>query len=224
MSKAIAPWRATVGATDTWASAYLDLVQQRLVRLITQWLHHELERGDFLVLPPEQKQTVPIGPLELSIRPDRIDKVDGGYVFIDYKTSANLHTNHWLGDRPEAPQLPLYALLAEPDEVRGLAFARVRPGKDMAWLSMEDEAGIFPAKRKRSLHNLNDHLEAWRTELERLAVDFAEGNTEIDPKTFPHTCQHCAHRLLCRLDAETLLASEENTRDRSPDPEGSREG
>ena len=220
VKEAISPWRAGIGPSDTWAAAYLDLVQQRLVRLIMLWLHHELERGNFLVLPPEQKQTVPIGPLELSIRPDRIDKVDGGYVFIDYKTSANVHTSHWLGERPEAPQLPLYALLAEPDEVRGLAFARVRPGKDMAWLGMEDEVGIFPPKRNRPLRNLNDDLDAWRIELERLAVDFAEGNTDIDPKTFPGTCQYCAHRLLCRLDAETLLASEQD----GEDPELSLDG
>ncbi len=211
--EAIAPMRAGVGAEDAWASAYLDIIQQRLVRVIALWLQHELERGNFLVLPPEQKQTVPIGPLELSIRPDRIDKVDGGYVFIDYKTSANLHTNHWLGERPEAPQLPLYALLAEPDEVRGLAFARVRPGKDMAWLSMEDEAGIFPAKRTRPLRNLTEDLDAWRTELERLATDFAQGHTDVSPKSFPGTCQYCAHRLLCRLDAEAFLASERDDTD-----------
>jgi ATP-dependent helicase/DNAse subunit B len=207
--------RRRITEQDAWTKAYLGVLEQRLTTLLLRWLENELERGGFSVLPPEQEQTVPVGPLELTVRPDRIDKVEGGFVFVDYKTSFDLSTDDWLGERPNAPQLPLYALLAEPDEVRGLAFARVRPGKDMAWLSLEDQPGLFPPKRGDALHDLAQELENWRLELDRLASDFAAGRAEIDPKQYPHACKYCEQRLLCRLDAAALLAGAQQ----EPEPE-----
>ena len=160
------------------------------------------------MLPPEQGQTIAIGPLELHVRPDRIDKVEGGYVFVDYKTSSALSTEDWLGERPAAPQMPLYALLGEADEVQGVAFARLRPGGEMSWLSLQDQEGIFPTDRSNTLHDLEHEAERWQQELTRLASDFAEGKTAIDPKIYPQTCKYCEQRLLCRLDAATLLAGD----------------
>ena len=191
---------------ESWVSAYLAVFEQRLCNLIHQWLKHELDRGDFTVLPPEQQQTVEIGPLLLRVRPDRIDKVADGFVFVDYKTSSALSTRDWIGERPDEPQLPLYALLGESDEVRGVAFARLRPGGDMTWLSIQDKAGLFPGKRGNAVHNLTEELERWRDELNRLAFDFADGRTSINPKSFPKTCTYCEQRLLCRLDATSLMA------------------
>ena len=34
----------------------------------------------------------------------------GNYVVLDYKTSDNLNVDDWDGERPDAPQLPLYAV------------------------------------------------------------------------------------------------------------------
>ena len=194
---------------DPWAQNYLRVLEQRLATLLGHWLDHEMARADFTVLPPEQDTSISVGPLELKIRPDRIDKVDGGFVLVDYKTSSALNTNQWLGDRPDAPQLPLYALLGEAEEVLGLAFARLRPGKDMGWLSVQDRENLFPKKGSK-LRNLPDQIELWRQDLNRLATDFAEGRADVDPKAYPSSCQYCDHRLLCRLDAATLLATEGN--------------
>ncbi len=196
------------GSRPAWETAYLEICERRLRNLIDNWLEHELERSDFTVLPPEQEQLVQVGPLELKVRPDRIDRVDGGFVFIDYKSSADLSTEHWLGERPQAPQLPLYTLLGEAEEVRGLAFARIRPGHDMRWIGLQQEEGDLRHKRGIKLHNLELQVAAWREELDRLAFAFAQGVTSVDPKAYPKTCKYCEQRLLCRLDTATLLTAD----------------
>lgn len=200
-------------AATGWDRAYLEVCESRLCALIESWLEHELGRSDFAVLPPEQEQSVLVGPLQLKVRPDRIDRVgdpDGGYVFIDYKTSADLSIQHWLGERPHAPQLPLYTLLAEADEVRGLAFARLRPGKDMKWIGLQKQEGDLRHKRGIKLHDLEWQIAEWRDELARLASEFAAGVTTVNPKSYPKTCTYCEQRLLCRLDAAKLLTGVED--------------
>lgn len=207
--------RTRLRNSGAWPTAYLDVLQDRLTSLISRWLRFELDRGHFTVLAPEQKQTVNVGPLELSVRLDRVDKVESGYVFIDYKTALDLKTSHWLGDRPDLPQLPLYTLLAEPREVRGVAFARLRPGDDMAWISLHDQPGIFPAKKRERFHDLEAEMAAWRAELDRLAHAFAAGDAQVDPKQYPRTCLHCDQRLLCRVNPSALISGA----DLAPDPE-----
>ncbi len=193
---------------DRWGAAYFDVLESRFVRLLEDWLVFELEREPFHVLPPEQKGTVKVGPLELSIRPDRIDLVGDGRVLVDYKSSSQLSTNDWLGERPDAPQLPLYVLATEAETVHGLAFARLRRGKTMGWVGLADRPKLFSPKGRSAKVTLAVQIELWRVELERLAEEFAEGRAEVDPKHHPQTCQYCAHRPLCRLDAETLLAQD----------------
>jgi hypothetical protein len=197
--------RTRTDGQDAWTGAYLDVLERRFRRLLSLWLDAELQRSPFTVLAPEQKQLLDIGPLQLSVRPDRLDRVDDGFVLIDYKSSATLSTKHWFGERPDAPQLPLYALLSEPDEIRGLAFARVRPGKSMGWLSLADTAGLFPKSKDNDVRNLEDEIQLWRIELERLAEAFAHGEAQVAPKLYPDTCQYCGQRLLCRLNPAALL-------------------
>ena len=192
-------------AADRWTEAYLDVAKRRLRHLMLRWLETELLRGNFTVLQQEEKQLISVGPLELSVRPDRIDKVDGGLIFVDYKTSQALSADDWLGERPLAPQLPLYALLADPEEVRGLAFGRVRAGTDMGWISLQSEAGLFPRKGGVNAADLQEQVALWRAELTRLAEQFAAGFVDIDPKSYPKTCEFCQQRLLCRLNPESLL-------------------
>ena len=221
VADALSRLRAKDAREDRWTSSYVALFEQRLGSLLARWLQHELKRGPFEVLPPEQGQSVAVGPLELHVRPDRIDKVDGGgYVFVDYKTSSALSTEDWLGERPLAPQLPLYTLLGEAEEVQGVAFARLRPGEEMTWLSLQGREHLFPQDRNNTLHELKDEVGRWREELDRLACDFAEGRTAIDPKLYPNTCKYCDQRLLCRRDAATLLAGDEKMRSETEEHNG----
>ena len=210
VAKAFERQRASVTSDDDWSLSFLSLSEERLVRLLETWLGFELQRGDFTVLPPEQERSVEIGPLELTVRPDRVDRVEGGFVFVDYKTSLDLHTRHWLGERPDAPQLPLYTLLGEAEEVRGLAFAQLRPGQKMGWIGLQKDQGDIHTDPKTRVHDLELQTKAWREELSRLAHAFAEGVTDVDPKSYPHTCRFCEQRLLCRIDRSAWLAQDED--------------
>jgi ATP-dependent helicase/nuclease subunit B len=140
------------------------------------------------------------------VRVDRIDSVGDGVFFIDYKTGYDAHPKQWEGERPDDPQLPLYTLLPEAEELKGVAFARVRTGRDMKWMGYQAEDGILPASRsKGNVRELGPLVDEWRETLTRLAEDFASGKADVHPKSFEINCARCAQRLLCRLDPASLL-------------------
>ncbi len=212
---ALQPLHPSPAIQTTWTSAFIHILHERYTRLLVRWLDCELERSPFTILATEEERTLSIGPLELSIRIDRIDRihridrvdqVKGGQIFIDYKTTYTLNPEQWLGTRPDAPQLPLYALLADPEQLRGIAFGRVRWDKDIGFVSLSDQPNLFSKSSKKPSHDLTAQREEWQSELSALAEAFADGDTSVDPKTYPNTCEYCAHRLLCRLDPTTLLA------------------
>jgi probable DNA repair protein len=196
---------------NAWDAAYLDVQQERLRRLLRQWLQLELERGDFTVLDSERKEIIAVGPLRLSVRLDRIDQVHDeegtpGVVFVDYKSGRGATPAAWRGARPDEPQLPLYALLGDPEELRGIAFARVRANTEMQWAGIASQPAILPRKGSR-IEDLVTLTSEWRSTLTQLAEDFFDGRANVQPKNYPITCTHCGHRLLCRLDVNTLLPS-----------------
>jgi probable DNA repair protein len=198
-----------------WETAYIEMQHSRIFNLLSQWLDKELERGPFTVLERELTQQIPIGPLTLDVRFDRIDAVQSddasGFVLVDYKSGRGGHPSAWQDDRPLDPQLPLYALLYEPAELKGLAFANLRLGKDMKWLGYQAEDGILPKSRTNTTVDFEQQLSAWHTTLTMLAEDFFHGRTGVDPAHYPHTCEHCAQRLLCRLDPSSLLDADDAT-------------
>jgi len=181
-----------------------------LQRLLLQWLDKELERGSFQVQHLEHDEFIGIGPLDLKLRIDRLDLVKDGVFLVDYKTSYSSDPRNWLGERPDEPQLPLYALLPDAGELKGLAFAKVRPGRDMKWLGYQDTEGLIPGTPAKTVIDMQHQIEEWRTTLTTLAEDFANGAAAVHPKDYPTTCIHCAQRLLCRLDPTTLLTATED--------------
>jgi probable DNA repair protein len=196
-----------------WDSSFLSMQQQRLFTLLSAWLGTELQRGPFTVLDSEQQQQIPLGPLTLNVRLDRIDSVltsaGEGFVLVDYKTGNSGHPSGWEGERPDEPQLPLYALLDADEQLKGLAFAKVVAG-EMKWLGYQQEEGILPASRVNQVVDLTAFVADWRDKLERLAYDFANGHATVDPKDYPTTCTRCPQRILCRLDPNTLRKNEES--------------
>jgi RecB family exonuclease len=191
---------------DGWDRAYLWLQKQRLRSVLQQWLDQELLRGPFAVSDVERSELVSVGPLTLDVRIDRVDLVEDGLFFVDYKTGASVDPKQWTGSRPDDPQLPLYTLLAEADELKGMAFAKVRAGREMKWHGYQAEEGILP--RSKSKANIRDILSLaaeWRRVLVQLAEDFAAGKADVRPKSFEVNCARCAQRLLCRVDSSTLL-------------------
>ena len=187
-----------------WDHAYIEMQRERLRRLLLPWIQLELERPEFKVKALEEKLSdVRIGPLRLKLRVDRVDETAGSEVVIDYKT-GNAETRDWLSERPEAPQLPLYAVVAGAEDLAAVAFGVVRAGKNMDWKYMAADTSILgqqarrPAKMEAA--NFREQIELWRNVLTELANQFAAGDARVAPKWFPKTCERCAQRILCRVD------------------------
>jgi len=203
---------------DGWDRAYLWLQKQRLRSLLQEWLEHELRRGPFTIADVERKELVTVGPLTLEVRVDRVDAVAEGLFFVDYKTGADVDPKQWSSSRPDDPQLPLYTLLAEADELKGVAFAKVRAGRDMKWSGYQAEEGILPHSRsKTNIRDLASLAADWRQVLTKLAEDFAQGKAWVHPKSFEINCTRCAQRLLCRVDPSSLVGIPEEDNDEGQD-------
>ena len=127
-------------------------------------------------------------------------------MLLDYKTGSAV-PSEWLSDRPEAPQLPLYAVLAgESEDLGGVAFALLRAGDDLDLHGFSDSPSLLPSRSKMDFASLPEQVEDWRRILTGLAHAFAEDDPIADPKVYPRTCKYCAQRILCRLDPATLEA------------------
>jgi ATP-dependent helicase/nuclease subunit B len=196
---------AELSAT-VWDEAYVAMQRERLHRLLEPWLELELKRKlPFTVKMSEKEfRDVLVGPLRLSVRMDRVDVVEGGEVLIDYKTGF-ASPKDWLTERPNAPQLPLYAILSAPQQLQGVAFGLVRAGEGMGLKGYAVQEGVLPSKPVRlKVESLEAQVEDWRQVLVRLAEDFASGDARVAPNHYPTTCERCAQRLLCRLDVSLL--------------------
>jgi probable DNA repair protein len=173
-----------------------ELETVRLERLAAGWLDLERARGAFEVVRIEDRVAMPIGGFTLGGRIDRMDRLaDGTYAVIDYKTGRRASPNVWCDERPDDPQLPLYALTAA-EPVRALVFARLRAGElGFAGLAAADCAmpGVKVAADWPGL------VAAWRARLEALAREFASGHAPVAPKRGPNTCADCDLQPLCRV-------------------------
>jgi ATP-dependent helicase/DNAse subunit B len=196
------------GARERMPVRYLELEENRLTRLVTEWLLYESRRQDFSVEHVELKHEVTVSGLTLRVRLDRVDRLnDGSLLVIDYKT-GNEMPNQWDLPRPEDAQLPLYADFALPqgNKAGGLVFAKVRTGeKNMCF------AGRVSDTRTSLLADLKGNsalvknpltqqqLDAWSAKIDQLAQDFLAGRADVDPREIPTTCEKCGLQALCRI-------------------------
>jgi ATP-dependent helicase/nuclease subunit B len=162
------------------------LEQSRLTRLLEEWLQLERGRLDFTVEERETPRRINAGGLELELKVDRIDQqvADGTHVILDYKTSDNLSIKSWDGDRPDAPQLPLYAVKSE-RKVSGVFFAKLVPGQT----ALLGHGGVA----------LEQRLPDWTKVVNQLGASFLAGDAAVDPKNAAKTCGLCDLHSLCRI-------------------------
>ena len=183
---------------------FADIEKRRLMHLARDWLEQDRKRSAYTVLAVEDKRGMAIGGLQLNARLDRVDETaDGRRIVIDYKT-GRANAGDMLGERPEEPQLPLYLLTAEPGAA-AVTFAQVRTGK-MAYVGLARDDDLLPGikahadtKQAEQYPVWADLVAAWRTDLERIALQFADGVSLVDPKRYPQTCQYCDQQPFCRI-------------------------
>jgi probable DNA repair protein len=187
---------------------------ERLIRLGRGWLDIEAGRPAFSVVSLEARAAASIGGLTLRLQPDRIDRLENGaLVVIDYKTGQVSHAD-WLGDRPAAPQLPLYAtmLSAQSEAVHAIAFAQIRAEKIRAValsaepLAFEGAKPVDESITRTGRPGWDGLLLDWRERLARLAAGYLAGDAAVAPAR-PTTCLHCELPSLCRIEERRSVAA-----------------
>ena len=188
---------------------FAGLERRRLAKLAREWLEIEKERPPFEVVAMEDKRELLVSGLKLNGRIDRMDRLDsGGHALIDYKTGSP-SPNEWMGERPDDPQLPLYALnAAEP--VSAVAFAKLKTG-GMRYMGFSKAKDAIP--KVRQSENWATLLEGWKTELEALGSGFAAGDARVDPKNLLATCRYCDLQPLCRVHERLSALGDEGEDD-----------
>lgn len=178
--------------------------QQRLTEQVTQMLQLDRQRSAaFHVVEQEQQHQIELGGLQLSVKIDRVDQLeDGRKVVIDYKSGA-VSRSEWSGERPTAPQLPLYALLLE--QVAAVLYGQVR-ADEVGYQGEQMDAAVMEGAVKGKRVVVNEawaqQLQLWRSALTSLAEEFRQGVVDVAPLYGPASCQYCGLQPLCRVEHE----------------------
>jgi len=197
-----------------WLGGNRDYEAKRLFNLTIEWLEQEKQRQPFEVKALEQETPAEVNQLKLRLFIDRIDELADGSSCVSDSKTGEARSNAWLGERPDEPQLPLYAL-TQSDEVNAVAFANIRSGEcqyvgvtsDQALMGVDEKAlkdiRQIPISDKRSLlknyESWEGMLEEWQQTINDLADHHVQGDARVDPKKYPQTCSYCDVNAVCRL-------------------------
>jgi len=193
--------------SEALPEAFAAIEQARLERLLGDWLKLEKQRASFTVLASEKRGYAEAGGVRCEVRVDRVDRLDDGrQVIIDYK-SGQPSPSSWAGERPDEPQLPLYAV-SQQGPLGAVLFGQLRTG-EAVFKGYAAEQGLVPGARVR---DLDPEIAEWRRVLDRLGTDFRAGVATVDPKK-PATCRHCSLLALCRFSESEAPAAAFDTED-----------
>ncbi|HTV82052.1 MAG TPA: PD-(D/E)XK nuclease family protein [Acidobacteriaceae bacterium] len=205
-----AVFRDFAKVSGSWQEAYLAAEKRRLRARLEEWLTCEAQRLPFAVEATERKLSgVRIGDLLLDLRADRIDLLpDGSHFLIDYKT-GRISSAAWNGERPEEPQLPLYAVCGNVERLSGVLFAKIRAGETGFDGRVRDArtqlfANLSPGRKLVSDPFTDSMRDQWSRALHALAQEFLDGESAVSPRQ-PEVCRNCSLSPLCRK-AELALA------------------
>jgi len=172
-----------------------ELETQRLLPLLMQFIALDQTRGEFTVVEAEEGRAVSVGPVEVGLKLDRMDKLaNGALLVIDYKT-GQVARRSWNPARPGDMQLPLYATFGG-ENIDGVAFAQLSV-QDVKYEGLADESvaldGVIEpdslkgqARFKNAagevVENWLELKEEWQRSLLELAESFAAGECSINPR------------------------------------------
>ena len=189
--------------------AFREVEAARVHRHVINYLELETQREAFEVIGFEEEVLPEIEGQVIRLFIDRVDKLlTGEQIIIDYKT-GKVEPKKWFGDRPEDPQLPLYAISAE-ETPAAVAFGIVRDDGCL-FKGVVTKSDLLPglppreSKYNQELveagYNMPETITNWRQTLHHLMAGFLAGNAAIDPKLGTKTCDnsYCELQSLCRI-------------------------
>jgi probable DNA repair protein len=195
----------------TATARFMLIEQNRLQTMMHEWLSLERQRQPFSVIEREQKHSCNIEGLKIQTRLDRIDQLpDGSLIVIDYKT-GKVALASWIDERPDEPQLPLYAVTAE-GNIAAVVFGQIKRG-EMKFVGLTDDAygaedsptlipevkTLSKSRVSRSFTDWGGLFLFWEANLKTLAKNYRKGDARVDPhKT--NTCMYCDLGTLCRIN------------------------
>jgi len=177
-------------------------------RVMKRWLVDiDRARPPFRVEHTETEAALTLAGHPLSLRIDRIDSIGGGRrAVIDYKTGLAVAPRHWFDERPQAPQLALYAMALARDggaPIAALAYAQLKAG-EVAAVGLAGDAAAWPglaAPGDLEGAEVADWAQAQahlREAIDSLAQEVHDGDARIAPRD-GKACQRCDLKALCRI-------------------------
>ncbi|MGD9264241.1 MAG: PD-(D/E)XK nuclease family protein [Lysobacterales bacterium] len=189
--------------------AFRRVEAERIQRHVLDYLTLEKRRCPFEAVGFEKEVLTRIEGQEIRLFIDRVDRLaDGDEIIIDYKTSTK-QPKKWFGERPEDPQLPLYAISAERPPA-AVVFGILRED-GCKYEGVVTQPGLLPGLPPNETNatrylveagrQMPETIDNWREVLHGLMSDFLAGHAAIDPKNGPGTCTntYCELQSLCRI-------------------------
>lgn len=175
-----------------------DLVQEveqtRLKRVVQSCLEWEKQRPPFTIAAIEHSYSINLAGLDFSVRVDRLDQVEQTKWVIDYKSTLP-GSKPWNEERPQEPQLLLYALLDE--HINALLLLQLKTGKIACSGLSEEKQVISGISALKKDETWDDSRAKWRQQLTLLAEEIQAGYCAPQPLSAA-ICQQCDFQNLCR--------------------------
>ncbi len=183
----------------------------RAIAIVHEWLALERARMPFRVRDVEQEYAWLHGPLELSLRLDRIDELqDGRLVLIDYKSgNGNIDPKpDWMRARPVGLQLPFYAaVLAEENaQVVALVLAKLHARDTLVKGLAKEDYGFKGLSAPQDWPDFAGYsweglMAQWRGAIHALADEYVAGHAG-NRALRPDDLQYCDVLPFLRLTEE----------------------
>jgi len=198
-------------------SASLRTEQRLMVTRAATLIASERGRPAFTTTS-EKPESVTVGGAALRLKLDRVDRhLDGRISIIDYKTGRQ-DDGPWFGERPEMPQLPLYAV-TQGAGVRAVAFGSLH-ARTTKFVGVAADADLLPGivafderdrRRRRDADDFEGQLVHWRRVLTELGAELLDGRADLAPAK--GACASCDLAAFCRIDELMLRAEDEGEDD-----------
>jgi probable DNA repair protein len=173
----------------------IKLEEARLVELMMDWLAFEATRKyDFEVLAVEEKHTVVVYGVPLSITLDRRERIlvseEESFINVmDYKSGASISMTGLNAERLTEPQLPIYATQIDPSQfgeqsIDGITLAQVNSANIGAHVRSSFGASLVERPPRKGDVATPDAWEVqrqvWDASLDVMASGFLDGIAVVD--------------------------------------------